>query len=113
MTLFQRHKNGIERRRIYAKEKSSGNEEQGRDDDEKGEDDDGTWQGHDAHCTRNEETHEIIIGGGQVSPWKVGKKDSKGYPIIKSDTGKVVGHSTTKQKAEASVRARYAHYKGK
>ncbi len=48
-----------------------------------------------------------------MSPWKVGKKDSKGYPIIKSDTGKVVGHSTTKSKAEASVRARYSHYKGK
>ena len=46
-------------------------------------------------------------------PWRVGKKDSKGYPIIKSDTGKVVGHSDTKTKAQASVRARYAHYKGK
>ena len=45
-------------------------------------------------------------------PWKVGKKDSKGYPIIKSDTGKVVGHSKTKKMAEASVRARYANYKG-
>ncbi len=46
-------------------------------------------------------------------PWRVGKKDSKGYPIIKSDTGRVVGHSATKAKAQASVRARYANYKGK
>jgi len=40
-------------------------------------------------------------------PWRVGKKTSKGYPIIKSDTGKVVGYSDTKAKAEASIRARY------
>ncbi len=48
-----------------------------------------------------------------MSPWRVGKKDSKGYPIIKSDTGKVVGHSTSKSKAQASVRARYRATKGK
>jgi len=40
-------------------------------------------------------------------PWRVGKKTSKGYPIIKSDTGKVVGYSDTKAKAKASIRARY------
>lgn len=42
-------------------------------------------------------------------PWKV-KKIGKKWAIIKSDTGKVVGHSTSKAKAEASVRARYAGY---
>jgi len=43
-------------------------------------------------------------------PWKV-KKDggSKPYKIVRSDTGKVVGSSTTKAKAAASVRARYAN----
>ena len=40
-------------------------------------------------------------------PWKaVGKK------IVRSDTGKVVGHSTSHEKAMASVRARYANTKG-
>jgi len=48
-----------------------------------------------------------------MSPWKVGRKDSKGYPIVRSDTGKVVGHSKTKAMAEASVRARFAHTGGK
>jgi len=41
-------------------------------------------------------------------PWKVGTNTSKGYPIKRSDTGKIVGYSTTKEKAAASVRARYA-----
>jgi hypothetical protein len=41
-------------------------------------------------------------------PWKVGVKTPKGYPIKRSDTGKVVGYSDTKEKAQASVRARYA-----
>lgn len=45
-------------------------------------------------------------------PWKVGAKDSKGYQIKRADTGKVVGHSKTKAKAQASVRARYANTKG-
>jgi hypothetical protein len=44
-------------------------------------------------------------------PWTV-KKQGKGWAIVKSDTGKVVGHSTSKKKAQASVRARYANYKG-
>ncbi len=43
-------------------------------------------------------------------PWKVVRANS-GWNIVKSDTGKVVGHSDTKAKAEASVRARYANYK--
>lgn len=45
-------------------------------------------------------------------PWITGKKTAKGYPIKRKDTGKVVGYSKTKKKAEASVRARYANYKG-
>jgi hypothetical protein len=48
-----------------------------------------------------------------MSPWKVGKRTSKGYPIIKPDTGEVVGYSKTKAKALASVQARYANYKAK
>lgn len=49
-------------------------------------------------------------------PWHVGKKTKKGYAIVrgkKGKGGKVVGHSKTKSKAKASVRARYANYKGK
>lgn len=48
-------------------------------------------------------------------PWHVGGKTKKGYPIIrgKGKGSKVVGHSKTKSKAKASVRARYANYKGK
>jgi hypothetical protein len=46
-------------------------------------------------------------------PWKVGIKTKKGFPIKKADTGKVVGYSGTKEKAKASVRARYANYKKK
>jgi hypothetical protein len=45
-------------------------------------------------------------------PWTVGKKTKKGYPIKKSDTGEIVGYSDTKEKAKASVRARYANYSG-
>lgn len=44
-------------------------------------------------------------------PWKTRKNKNGGYDIVRSDTGKVVGHSTTKAKADASVRARYANYK--
>ena len=40
-------------------------------------------------------------------PYKVAKS-GKGYVIKKADSGKVVGHSTSKAKAEASVRARNA-----
>lgn len=32
----------------------------------------------------------------------------KGYDIVRKDTGKVVGHSSSKGKAEASARARDA-----
>jgi hypothetical protein len=42
-------------------------------------------------------------------PWTVGKKTKKGWPIMRADTGVVVGYSKTKQKAQASVRARYMH----
>jgi hypothetical protein len=43
-------------------------------------------------------------------PWKVVKRGSGKRPwkIVRADTGKIVGSSTTKAKAEASVRARYA-----
>lgn len=41
-------------------------------------------------------------------PWSVKKSSRGGYDIVRKDTGKVVGHSETKAKAEASVRARYA-----
>jgi hypothetical protein len=40
-------------------------------------------------------------------PWHVGKKTLKGWPIVRSDTGEVVGYSKSKWKAEASVRIRY------
>ena len=38
-------------------------------------------------------------------PYQVKKQGDK-YVIINKETGKVVGHSDTKAKAEASVRAR-------
>lgn len=45
-------------------------------------------------------------------PWKVVKRSgSKPWKIVKTTTGKVVGSSTSKAKAQASVRARYAHEK--
>jgi len=40
-------------------------------------------------------------------PYAVRKSGSR-YAIINRDTGKVVGHSTTKAKAMASIRARWA-----
>ena len=44
-------------------------------------------------------------------PWKVKKSKGGGYDIVRADTGKKVGHSATKSKAQASVRARYANTK--
>jgi hypothetical protein len=44
-------------------------------------------------------------------PWKTKKASGGGYDIVKSDTGEKVGHSDTKAKAEASVKARYANSK--
>ena len=43
-------------------------------------------------------------------PYSVRKSRTKagGYDIIKKDTGEKVGHSDTKAKAEASIRARHA-----
>jgi hypothetical protein len=40
-------------------------------------------------------------------PWK-----AEGNNIVRADTGKVVGHSTSHAKAAASVRARYANSGG-
>lgn len=49
-------------------------------------------------------------------PYKVGKKTkTKGWPILKHENGKwiVIAHSNTREKAEASIRARrmFAHMK--
>ena len=43
-------------------------------------------------------------------PYAIHKSRAKagGYDIVKKATGKKVGHSDTKAKAEASVRARHA-----
>lgn len=41
-------------------------------------------------------------------PYAIRKSPKGGYDIIKKDTGKKVGHSNSKQKAQASIRARYA-----
>jgi len=41
-------------------------------------------------------------------PWTVKKSGNK-WAIVKKTTGKTVGISTSKAKANASVRARYAH----
>jgi hypothetical protein len=51
-------------------------------------------------------------------PYKVGKKTkTKGWPILKHEHGKwkVIAHSDSKEKAEASIRARHmgAHDKFK
>lgn len=45
-------------------------------------------------------------------PWEVGPHGEKGWPIVKSDTGEVVGYSKTPAKASAAVRARYASLAG-
>lgn len=45
-------------------------------------------------------------------PWRVVRRGPGKYDIVRSDTGKVVGSSTSKAKAEASVRARYRATKG-
>lgn len=41
-------------------------------------------------------------------PWTIRKNARGGWDIVKKTTGKVVGHSDSKTKAVASVRARYA-----
>ncbi|MFC1924255.1 hypothetical protein ACFLXA_02695 [Chloroflexota bacterium] len=47
-------------------------------------------------------------------PYKVVKRSGeKPFKIVNKNTGKVVGSSTSKAKAEASVRARYAGEKKK
>lgn len=40
-------------------------------------------------------------------PWIAVKKGNS-YVVIKKSTGEVVSHHDTKEKAEASIRARYA-----
>lgn len=44
-------------------------------------------------------------------PWKA-KKQGEDWVVVRSDTGKVVSHHESKEKAEAAVRARYANYDG-
>lgn len=45
-------------------------------------------------------------------PYKVEKRTGqKPFKIVKSDTGKVVGSSDTKAKAQDSIRARHANEK--
>ena len=44
-------------------------------------------------------------------PWAAKKLGGK-WRIVRADTGKVVGTSTSKKKAEGSVRARYAATSG-
>ena len=47
-------------------------------------------------------------------PWSVKKeKGAKPWKIVNDSTGKVVGSSTTKKAALASVRARYSSYEKK
>tara|TARA_R110000824_G_scaffold14456_6_gene61512 strand:- start:921 stop:1064 length:144 start_codon:yes stop_codon:yes gene_type:complete len=44
-------------------------------------------------------------------PWSVEKgKGAKPWKIVNDSTGKVVGSSTTKAQAQASVKARYSRY---
>jgi hypothetical protein len=42
-------------------------------------------------------------------PWTVRKAGDKNFEIVKKDTGQVVGHSASLEKAQASIRARYAN----
>lgn len=43
-------------------------------------------------------------------PYKIGKKNSKGWQIMKNEHGRwhVIAHSNTRTKAQASIRAREA-----
>ncbi len=75
-------------------------------------DDNGDYFAHSEHRVR------VILKKEEcVMPYKVGKKTkTKGYPILKHENGKwkVIAHSSTREKAEASIRARHmgAHMKG-
>jgi len=48
-----------------------------------------------------------------MAPWKTEPDGKGGWLIKRSDTGKVVGHSKSKKKAQASIRARYLSIEGK
>jgi len=55
--------------------------------------------------------HNEAINKGVLMPYKVGKKTkTKGWPILKHERGKwkVIAHSDSKSKAQASIRARHA-----
>lgn len=40
-------------------------------------------------------------------PWSIGSKKKKGYPVISKDSGKTVGYTPSKAKAQENVRERY------
>lgn len=51
-----------------------------------------------------------LLARGRRMPYTVRpSKGRRGWDIVKTSTGEVVGHSETREKAEASVRARYAN----
>ena len=53
---------------------------------------------------------DILLVGVMNMPYKVvRRKGKRPYKIVNKRTGKTVGSSTSKAKANASVRARYAH----
>lgn len=41
-------------------------------------------------------------------PYEIKKQSTGKYAILNKDSGKVVGHSDTKEMAKAAMRARYA-----
>jgi len=63
-------------------------------------------------CSKGESS--IETSEGLAMPWKIVKRDGpKPWKIIRADTGKIVGSSSTKAKALASMRIRYAAKEGK
>lgn len=47
-----------------------------------------------------------------IMPWKVENRGgSRPFKIVKTTTGEIVGSSTSREEAEASVRARHANEK--
>lgn len=46
-------------------------------------------------------------------PYDIKKASGGGYDIVRKEDGRKVGHSDTKEKAQASINARYAGEKKK
>lgn len=44
-------------------------------------------------------------------PYSIRKAGERDYELVKKDTGEVVSHHKSKAKAEAAIRAIYAHEK--